>query len=164
VAELALGSQLDEIVVVTGHQAGEVVAALAGLVVRTVYNADYAAGLSSSLRVGIDAVPPEASGAMILLGDQPLLTIEVINRLVNAYRISRAAIVAPWAAGRRGNPVLFGRELFGELQEVRGDEGARAVIVAHAPRLELVEVDGAVFEDVDTPEAYERLKLSHGIE
>ena len=163
-AEVALGSQLNEIVVVTGHQARDVVAALNGLAVRTAHNADYATGLSSSLRVGIDAVHAEASGAMILLGDQPLLTSEAINRLVDAHRASHAAIVAPWAAGRRGNPVLFNRKLFGELRATSGDEGARSVIAAHARKLELVEVDGTIFEDVDTPEAYERLKLSHGIE
>jgi CTP:molybdopterin cytidylyltransferase MocA len=60
--------------------------------------------------------------------------------------------------------VLFARELFDELRATGGDEGARAVIAAHVQKLELVAVDGAVFEDVDTPEAYERLKLSHGIE
>ncbi len=89
-----------------------------------------------------------------MLGDQPRLTGGVINRLLDAYWRSGGPIVAPFADGRRGNPVLFARSLFPDLIGTQGDAGARGVIEAHHDEIHAVEVDPAVFEDIDTPEAY----------
>jgi molybdenum cofactor cytidylyltransferase len=157
-AEVALASGLVEVIVVVGHQADEVAAALEDLPVRVVHNPVYADGQSTSLHAGLAAVPEHATAAMVLLADQPLLTTEVIDALLATFRETAAPIVAACAAGRRGNPVLFARELFPELAAIGGDEGARSVIVAHRERLRCVEVDGAVFVDVDTPEEYDALR------
>jgi molybdenum cofactor cytidylyltransferase len=161
-AEMALASQLSELIVVVGHQAGEVIAALRDLPVRIVTNTAYADGQSTSLRTGIAAVRPDAVAALVLLADQPLLTVEVINALLTTHYNTAAPIVAACAAGRRGNPVLFAQELFPELAAIGGDEGARSVILAHRAQLHCVEVDETVFADVDTPEEYAALRQTPG--
>ncbi len=153
-AETALASQLDTVFVVTGYRADAIANALQGLAVQIVHNPDYAAGLSTSLHTGVRALPGRYTAALIMLGDQPLLTSTIIDRLLEAYRATRAPLVAPVAGQRRGNPVLFARSLFPALLEVSGDEGARAVVAAHHAELHGVEVDERVFYDVDTPEAY----------
>ena len=157
-AEVALASRLDEVLVVVGHQADEVAAAVADLPVRVVLNPRYAHGQSTSLSAGVAALPGHVAGALIVLADQPLLTTAVIDAIVGAFRSSAAPIVAACAGDRRGNPVLFVRALFPELLAGSGDEGARRVIAAHREHLHCVEVDAAIFEDVDTPEAYAALQ------
>lgn len=159
-AEVALASGLAEVIVVVGHRADEVAAALRDLPVRVVHNAAYADGQSTSLRAGLAAVNEHAVAALVLLADQPLLTSEVIDALLATFQATAAPIVAACAAGRRGNPVLFARELFSELATIGGDEGARSVIAAHRKGLRCVEVDEAVLADVDTPEEYEALRRS----
>lgn len=159
-AEVALASGLAEVIVVVGHQADEVTAALGKLPVQVVHNPAYADGQSTSLHAGLAAVPEHAAAVMVLLADQPLLTTDVIDALLTTFRETAAPIVAACASGRRGNPVLFARELFPELATIGGDEGARSVIVAHRDRLRCVEVDSAVFADVDTPEEYAALRRS----
>ena len=157
VVDAALGSQLAPLVVVTGAHAGDVAAVLQGLSIDLVHNPDYTSGLATSLRAGIRAVPKHASAALVMLGDQPRLTGEVIDRLLDAYRQSAAPIVAPFARGRRGNPVLFAHSLFPTLLEIEGDAGARAVVETYHDEVLGVEVDAALFEDIDTPEAYATL-------
>jgi molybdenum cofactor cytidylyltransferase len=161
-AQVALESRLHEALVVTGHRAVEVAAALSDLPVRIVYNQDYQSGLSSSLRAGIAALPRHITGAMILLADQPRLDAAVINRLLEAHARTGAPIVAAFARERRGAPVLFDRALFAEIMALDGDQGARRVVDAHFDRVCRVEVDEAVLEDVDTPEAYADLAAANG--
>jgi CTP:molybdopterin cytidylyltransferase MocA/xanthine/CO dehydrogenase XdhC/CoxF family maturation factor len=153
--EAALAAGLDPLIVVTGHEAPEIHRALADLPVRFVQNADYAEGLSSSLRAGIAAVPASCDGAMVLLGDMPDISPGLISRLVAAFdpRQSRTICTATFG-GRRGHPVLWGRPFFAEIDKLRGDTGARALIERHADSLCEVEADNdAPLVDIDTPEA-----------
>jgi molybdenum cofactor cytidylyltransferase len=162
-AEEALVSSLDHVLVVLGSARDEVATALAGLPLRLIENVDYAAGQSTSLRAGIAALEQDVAAAMILLGDQPFVTAAIIDRLVDAWRTSGAAIVAPSYRGQRGNPVLFSRAVFPELLAVTGDRGARDVLRADPARIELVPFDDArPLIDIDTPEEYQRLReLNH---
>ena len=159
-AGVALASQLSELVVVVGHRAGDAGDALQDLPVRIVHNPAYADGQSTSLRAGLAAVSPDAAAALVLLSDQPLVTTKIVDALMTAFLNTNAPIVAACAAGRRGNPVLFARELFPELLAISGDEGARGVITAHRDGLHCVEVDETIFADVDTPEDYAALRRS----
>jgi molybdenum cofactor cytidylyltransferase len=156
-AGIALASRLAEVVVVTGHRAIEVAAAVSDLPVRVINNPEYATGLSSSLRAGIAALSPYLGGALVLLVDQPLVTTAIVDRLLEAFWSHDRPIVAAVAQGRRGNPVLFARALFPELLSLTGDEGARRVVAAYRDQVIGVEVDVAVLEDIDTPEAYAAL-------
>jgi molybdenum cofactor cytidylyltransferase len=151
--EALLTPSLDDIVVVLGADARAVGAALAGLPVRTVTNPRYAAGMSTSLRVGVDAVPAHAHAALVALADQPGVGAAIVDRLVERYRSSRAPIIAPlYRGGVRGNPVLFDRAVFDELRAVTGDEGGRAVVARDPGRVVLVPFDVELPGDVDRPE------------
>jgi molybdenum cofactor cytidylyltransferase len=155
--EQALASKASEVIVVTGHQAELVEQALAGLKVKFVRNPDFAGGLASSVKAGIAAVSKQADGAMICLGDMPLIDAHLIDRLVEAFDPDRSnLIVVPVAEGRRGNPVLWSRRFFGELLTLDGDIGARHLIARHAEAVAEVPVDGeSAFLDIDTPQALE---------
>ena len=153
-AEAALGSKAGPVTVVTGHQAEAVRAALAGLDVRAIHNPDYAEGLSTSLRAGIAAIPDDADGAVICLGDMPGVTSAIIDRLIDAFAPERGALIAlPTSEGKRGNPVLWSRRFFDALKTVQGDVGARHLIGENTEAVVEVEIGPAVTLDLDTPEA-----------
>ena len=159
VVETALASKARPVLVVTGHMAAEVGAALAGLDVTPVANPDYATGLASSLKAAIRAVPAECDGALILLGDMPGIAVDHVDRLVDAFRAAPDAIVVPVHEGRQGNPVLWPRRYFPELLQLEGDAGARRLIAAR--RDEVREVDlrtTVIFADIDTPEELARIR------
>ena len=155
VTEQALASGASGVIVVTGHQAGEVEKALAGLKVKFVRNPDFAAGLASSVKTGIAAVPANADGAVVCLGDMPLIDARLIDRLIEAFAPDRGDLIAvPVSEGRRGNPVLWSRRFFTELMALDGDIGARHLIARHAEVVAEVPVEGhGAFLDIDTPEA-----------
>ena len=159
-AEEALASRAKPVTVVTGHQRAEVETALAGLPVRLVHNPDFAQGLGTSLRTGIAAVPANADGAIICLGDMPQVDAGLIDQLIAAFDPARSAlIVVPTFEGKRGNPVLWSRRFFPDLMAVEGDVGARYLIGRYPEAVVEVPVDGnAAFVDVDTPEALSGVK------
>jgi molybdenum cofactor cytidylyltransferase len=155
--EQALASKASEVIVVTGHQADLVEQALAGLKVKFVRNPDFAGGLAGSLKAGISAVPERNDGAVICLGDMPLIDADLIDRMIDSFAPDRGnLIVVPVSEGRRGNPVLWSRRFFSELMTLDGDIGARHLIAKHAEVVAEVPVDGeSAFLDIDTPQALE---------
>jgi molybdenum cofactor cytidylyltransferase len=160
VAEQVLASRAQGAIVVTGHQAERVSEALAGLNVRFEHNPDFAGGLAGSVKAGIAAVPADADGAVICLGDMPLIDAHLIDRLIEAFAPDRGALIAvPVSDGRRGNPVLWSRRFFAELMTLDGDIGARHLIARHAEAVAEVPVDGrGAFLDIDTPQALEEVQ------
>ncbi len=159
VTEQALASKASPVIVVTGHQADEVEKALQGLDVTFVRNPDFASGLASSVRAGIAAVPASAAGAMVCLGDMPLIDKGLLDKLIAAFSPERGSLIAvPVSGGRRGNPVLWSRRFFGELMAIDGDIGGRHLVDHHSEAVVEVPVDGdGAFLDIDTPQA---LKLA----
>ncbi len=172
VVDAVCASQARPIVIVLGHQAEKVRASLlpyeqdCALTYRE--NPAYSQGMSSSLRVGIQALleqgehTPQAArqieGALILLGDQPLITTHVIDRLIAAKQQTNKRIIASLYDGKRGNPVLFDASLFPELLAVSGDEGGRSVIEQHRAEMATIEAGSAQASyDVDTWEAYQQV-------
>jgi molybdenum cofactor cytidylyltransferase len=155
VAEHVLASRAKPVIVVTGHQKERVERALAGLPVTFVHNPDFATGLSTSLKAGIAAVPAEADGAIVCLGDMPQVSATLIDRLIGAFEPERGALVViPTIEGKRGNPVLWARRFFADLAAVEGDVGARHLIGGYAEAVvEVALDDAAALTDVDTPEA-----------
>lgn len=155
VVEAALASRAAPVVVVLGHQQHEVRSSLRGLKVQFVVNPDHAEGLSTSLRAGLDALPPEVDAAVICLGDMPRVTPALIDRLIAAFDpLEGRGIVLPTRHGKRGNPVLWARGFFAEMRTTAGDVGARHLIGQHAEAVVEIEVeDDAALTDIDTPEA-----------
>lgn len=178
----ALASSLDTVIVVVGHQADAVSAAIADLPIRIVVNPDAAKGQSTSVRAGLAALSHAASneteledeavraspspGALeavvFLLGDQPGVEPETIDALITHWRESTAPVVAPRYLDGIGNPVLFDRSVFPELVALQGDTGARPILLAHraAGDLALVLIDSLTPPDVDTEEDYAALLAS----
>jgi molybdenum cofactor cytidylyltransferase len=155
VAQAAVASRARPVLVVAGHQAEAVRSALAGLDVTFVANPDFAQGLSTSLKAGLRALPGEAGGALILLGDMPRIAAADLDRLIAAFADEGGeAIIAPLHDGRRGNPVVWPRTYFAEMLELEGDAGAGRLLPAHADRVRGIELGtDAIHADVDTPEA-----------
>jgi molybdenum cofactor cytidylyltransferase len=154
VVEAALAARARPVVVVTGYARDSVEAALADLDIRVAFNPRFASGLASSLSAGLSVLPKDVVGALVLLGDMPWIEPTLIDTLIDAFLARKGPLAAvPLREGRRGNPVLLGRELFEVALRLTGDEGARRLIGALSAD-ELVEVEasgvGATF-DVDTP-------------
>ena len=162
VTEQALASRAQGVIVVTGHQADEVQNALHGLNVTFAHNPDFAEGLAGSVKAGIAAVPNSADGAVICLGDMPLIEARLIDRMIESFAPDRGnLIVVPVSDGRRGNPVLWSRRFFNELMTLDGDIGARHLIAKHGEAVAEVPVEGhSAFLDIDTPEALETARSS----
>ena len=154
VVDNVLSSHTRPILVVTGHQAEQVEKALAGKPVRLVHAPDYADGLSASLKAGIAAVPDDCAAAIVCLGDMPLVTGRIIDRLLDAYdRDEGRLIVLPTFRGKQGNPMLWDRRFFPEILGITGDSGARFLLGRHLDAVAEVEVgEDSVLRDFDTTE------------
>jgi len=151
-ADAALASAADGVTVVLGARADAVRGALPSTQLMVVENPSWANGMSSSLQAGLSALPKNIAAVVVLLADQPQVSAATINALIERFQRTLAPVVYPTFAGKRGNPVLLGRELFPQLRQLRGDAGARAVVSAHLPVAEAVAVpDAAILRDVDTP-------------
>lgn len=159
VVDNVLSSHARPILVVTGHQAEQVQHALGGRPVRYVHADDYAEGLAASLKAGIAAVPGECAAAVVCLGDMPLVTGRMIDRLLSAYDPDEGRlIVLPTYRGKQGNPMLWDREFFPEILDVSGDSGARFLVGQHIEAVAEVEMaDDAVLRDFDTTESLSTL-------
>jgi len=160
VARRLLASRARPIIAVLGNQADAVDAALGKLPVERVRNPEFAGGLSTSLKRGIAALPPDLEGALICLGDMPLISGRHIDRLIAAFNpLEGRAIIVPTRRGKRGNPVLWSKRFFPEMAELAGDVGAKHLIGEHAELVAEVEMnDDAILVDIDTPEALEALR------
>ena len=155
VVDNVLSSNARPVLVVTGHQVEQVQHALGGRPVRFVHAADYAEGLSASLKAGIAAVPEDCAAALVCLGDMPLVTGRMIDRLLSNYDPDEGRlIVLPTFRGKQGNPMLWDRRFFPEILQITGDSGARFLLAKHMEAVVEVEMaDDAVLRDFDTTES-----------
>ena len=149
-----VNSKVAGTIVVTGHQANEIKRLVSNLDVKLVENPDYASGLASSLKAGIHALPADVAGALIVLADMPGITTADLDMLIEAFAASGGkAVVRAAHNGKRGNPALLPRALFGEIENLEGDTGARQVVESSPLEVIDVEIGEAASIDVDTPEA-----------
>jgi len=163
VVEAALASELARVIVVLGHEAGSVEAALGSLVrdprLSLVLNAGYREGMAGSLQAGLGEVKDDFAAVMFLLGDQPLVTAGIIDLLLRRFRESQKDICVPIQGERRGNPVIFGRRFYDLILGVRGDRGAREIIGTHPGDVLGVEIDGPpFFLDIDSAADVEQVR------
>ncbi len=155
-AKAALESVCDRVVVVVGNHAQQMRQEIGDLPVCVVENENWQAGISSSIRTGLEQIR-SPGGVVITLCDQPLMTSAVLNELISTHCKTRRAIVASTYGTTRGVPAFFAPELFNELASLTKDEGARQIIASHPEKVATIEFpQGAV--DIDTPEDRERLQ------
>jgi 4-nitrophenyl phosphatase len=159
VADVALAAGLAPVIVVLGCQAQAARASLGARPVETAMNWRWEKGLSTSVQVGLAALPPETDAAVFLQCDQPLITPSLLQALMARFEETNAPVVRPVHANQPGTPVLFAHRLFPELAAVSGNEGGRSLINCYAKDVATVEVaDPDVLVDVDTLAEYERLQ------
>ncbi|SMB26055.1 conserved protein of unknown function [Sterolibacterium denitrificans] len=164
----ALASNASSVTLITG-KCGEEIAALAGgdnPRLTRVHNPDYAAGMASSLCLGIRSLPDDAEAVLVLLADMPHVNAAHLDRLIEAYGqyLERAPIIVPLHAGRRGNPALWPRRFFPQILTLTGDQGARSLLQQHHHEVITLDMnDPAVLMDIDTPQDLASLKNHPGV-
>lgn len=157
-AETAIASVCRPVVVVLGANALPVGAELE-LPVLVTHNREWETGMGSSICAGLEAAlaaDAGIDGVVIMLCDQPFVTAELIDNLIERRRETAKTIVATEYRGARGVPALFARELFAEIGRLNGHEGARQIIRNHPDDTAVVPFAGAAI-DIDTRQDYEAL-------
>lgn len=160
VAELVTSSQAASVVAVLGHEASKVRGVLTSFDLSFSENPKFADGLSSSLIVGLDALPGDIDGVIICLGDMPRINARVIDQLIAAFDpLEGRAICVPTFDGKQGNPILLARRFFSEMREITGDRGARHLIDSYQELTCEVEMsEDGVLIDIDTPQMLADIK------
>ena len=130
-----------------GLQAG-----LDDLSVRTVLNPHPEQGISSSIAIGVSALPEENVAAVIGVADQPYVTADAIDTLTRVF--ASGHIVVPRYGDHRGNPAVFDRKFFAELRDLSGDHGGQRVIDAHPEAVTEVELPEVMGQDIDRPDQW----------
>ena len=159
VLENLINSDVDEIILVLGHEAEQIRKSLPECQIKIVINPDYKKGMSSSLRHGLLAMDPRSEAFLVLLADQPGIGPEIINSLIQDFQRTnpRPGIVRPVYRGLLGHPVLIGIKYLQEALQLQGDVGARQILINHHKDIWEVEVDqDVVLKDIDTPEEYRK--------
>ena len=163
VVDTVLVSQARPVVVVLGHQAEQVRTILTPFASRLtiINNPNYQQGMSTSLREGIKTLMssyPTVNGALIVLGDQPLMTSHILDSMIETKQTTGKRIIVARYNGKRGNPTLFDASLFPELMEMTGDEGGRKVLERYREEIAVVDIaNDTPNYDVDTWEAYQQV-------
>ena len=154
---------LDEIVVVLGRSANEIRARVDFGEAKVVENLVFTEGCASSYRAGIAAIDSHAEAIMIILGDQPGITPEIINTLADEWRHANAPIALCSYQGRKGHPMIFAHSLFEQLEVLHGDKAAWKLVDANAALVQVVHLDLPFPEDINTREDFERIAASQKV-
>jgi molybdenum cofactor cytidylyltransferase len=159
VVSKACASGLGEVLVVLGAHADEIAGAVDLGRARTVLNPDYEEGMSSSLRVGVAALGESVGRLMVILGDQPDVSAEMIDDLLTLQRHSGLPVAALNVGGLLLPPAIFERRLWPELRALTGDAGCRELIRSRPQVVAQLPIPTAVgtWTDVDTLADYQRL-------
>ena len=150
-------SPVQHTVIVLGRGAASVSAAVREFDVAVVTNDDPDGDMLSSIRCGLRALPPECDAILVVLGDQPSVTVDLITRLIDAYAGGQARIVVPTYQGRRGHPILLAAAFREEVLGRHDGVGLLGLLDSHAGDvLEVPVTNDGVVSDVDVPEDYRR--------
>lgn len=151
-----LTAGVDELIVVLGARAEEIGRALPSHpALRSVVNPRYFQGQLSSLMIGIGALSPESEAAIVNLVDHPMVSTETIKAVLDSFRADPLPIVIASYQGKRGHPVLFSSQVYGEILAAPLDQGAKVVVRKDLTRVrELPLDDPGILADIDTPEDY----------
>jgi molybdenum cofactor cytidylyltransferase len=155
---IALKGGLEPVIVVIGHEAEAVTAAVADLPCETVLNPDFEGPTSTSLHLALERLPSEIGAAVILLGDMVFTTPEMVRSLIAAAESSGALILASRYGEVHAPPLLFRRALFPELLAWTGEGCGKAVVRRHLAEVHFLDWGEAALADVDTPEEYARAR------
>jgi len=155
VVDNATASQLETVLLVLGHRAEKIAGNIAvSSKTRILVNPDYKEGMGSSVKCGVGAAPVGAGAFMVLLGDQPFIGSDIIDKVIDSHHRGGHGITIPTYDGRRGHPVIFDSCYREELLSI-GEGGAREVVRRHAGDVFELPLDSpSILVDIDTPEQY----------
>jgi molybdenum cofactor cytidylyltransferase len=144
--------------VVLGHHAEEIQRSVMLEGAEVVINPDFRRGQTSSLQMGLKALESqELEGIVLCLVDHPAVCAQTVRQVVDAFSDSLAPVVIPTYQGRRGHPVVIGRQLFGELKSLGTEAGANTIVQEYREATQFVEVnDPGILLDIDDPDSYRR--------
>jgi len=155
IVDQLLRSSLKAICVVVGHEADRVAGALAGRPVSIATNPDYRTGMLSSVRCGLRALPQDCDAVMVVLGDQPAVTTDLVDELIQSFKATDKGVLVPLHDGKRGHPILFSVRYREEILTQYDDVGLRGLLRAHpADIFEMPVATPTVLSDMDYPEDY----------
>lgn len=153
----AFASKASEVIVVLGSDHKLTRKELSGIPVRITENRGWKKGMSSSIKVGLKAAK-NADAVLITLCDQPFVTHDLLNALIECFGSTAATLVACEYSGTLGVPALFPKQLFGELRKLEGDIGAKSIITRHRDEAQKVPFPrGSI--DIDKPKDLEQLSV-----
>ena len=151
-----LGSAVNEVIVVVGYRAEDVIKAIAAKPIKSAVNPDYEHGMSTSIIAGLKRLHSEVEAVMLALGDQPLVNSQTINRLIDEFRDHDKGIAIPTYQGRRGHPIIFAIKYKEQLLKLKGDVGGRQIIKDHPNDVLEVAVNAeSIIADFDTRSDYQ---------
>lgn len=151
-----LSAAVNEVIVVVGYRAEEVIKSIVGKPVKIAINPNYRQGMSTSIIAGLNLVDGRAQAAMLTLGDQPLINSQTINRLLEEFHNHDRGIAIPTYQGRRGHPIIFAIKYKEKLLELKGDIGGRQIVKDHPDDILEVAVNaGGIITDIDTISDYQ---------
>ncbi|MED4783618.1 nucleotidyltransferase family protein [Brevibacillus choshinensis] len=161
--ERAIANDLSPVLLIGGERSEELRRLTSDLLqVEVLDNREYATGMASSLRMGIEAAGGRVDAVLIFFADQPYVPDEVVQALIRTYEETRAEgtkIVRAFYEDTAGHPVLFDASLMEELRQVTGDQGGKDVIVKYKTHTKKVSFDCGDWNlDVDTPDDYRRIQ------
>ncbi len=150
-----LNSRVDEVIVVVGDRAQDMIKRLADRPVKVAINPVYHEGMGTSIVKGLSLVDNRALAVMLVLADQPLIDSETINKLTEAFFSHDKGIIIPAYKGKRGHPIIFSTKYKEALSELKGDVGGRQIIRKHPDdTLEVVVNSQSINIDIDTMDNY----------
>lgn len=157
IVDQLLASTVGEVHVVVGHQAERISAELSGRAVSIVNNPNYTSGMLSSVRCGLQNLPEKCRAIMVVLGDQPSVTTELIDQMLQSFAATEKCILVPLYKDKRGHPILFSSLYRDEILTRHGDVGLRGLLHDHSDDIfELAVSTASVLCDMDYPEDYRR--------
>ena len=151
-----LGSAVNEVIVVVGYKAEDVIKTIAAKPIKLAINPDYEQGMSTSIIAGLNLVHGRVQGVMLVLGDQPLVNSQTINSLIEEFYNHEKGIAVPTYQGKRGHPIIFAIKYKEQLLKLKGDMGGRQIIKDHPDDILEVAVNSeSIVADFDTTDDYQ---------
>lgn len=158
VVEAAIGAALDRVVVVLGHEADVVRAALEGLACESIVNPDHAKGVGTSLRAGLRHVASSADAAVVILADMPFVTSSTIAGVVRLHRETGARLILSHYGDVQAPPTLYGRALFAEVLGVPDGKSGKQVAERHRDEAAIAVWPESALRDIDVAGDYEAIR------
>jgi len=149
-------SAVDNVIVVLGAHANDIKKRVQFVREQIVVNPNYAQGMSSSIRSGVRALDARCEAALMVLGDQPFVTPQTLDRIIDEYRRTKAPIVIPTYRGARGNPVIVDHSVFPRMMELSGDVGFRSLF-KELPVVKFPVEDVGIVTDIDTQDDFDEV-------